>query len=553
LSGIIAGAKSIGLFDQAPQSSALPPHAGDTEQLIQNLLSRVDDLQTLVAGKADANRIKTLIQYSDETIRIQAEEIALVGAVTFLDIWKDHTGQLTGQVDPSLTRIRGGVIQTGTIISNNWGASAGTAMDLDDGIIIMGGSDDPKFLFEDGDLTISGTLTAGSVIADTVTVGGTQLGTIKTNALAGYTIQQQLEVSGTTVLKGSIVPTDTGAVKVGTITWNATTGALTGGTGVAITEFGILGAASGSATFTVEATTGNATFAGTVTAGAVIAGSVTLSGVSGTPTLSTVAGNALAGYSLQQALEVSGTTVLKGVLVPTDTGALKTGSITWNSTTGALTGGTGVAITEFGIIGAASGSATFSIDASTGAAVFAGSLSAATGTFAGSLSAATGTFSGTISTSGSVLASGNVTGGSGSAAAVVGQSSTQYGVHGHAHTSGTRAGVLGFGEDGCHGVMGFAFDSGYGVYAEESFGAGALYVNGKMVITDSTLVSNLNAQYLNGNASSAFSLTSHNHTLASLTTKRFEDLDDSTTWTKVETSADGSTVASTIYVRKRAW
>ena len=64
-------------------------------------------------------------------------------------------------------------------------------------------------------------------------------------------------------------------------------------------------------------------------------------------------------------------------------GALNSGTITWNTTTGALTGGSGVLVYRGGIIGAASGVATFTIDASTGAATFAGALSAPTGTIGG--------------------------------------------------------------------------------------------------------------------------------------------------------------------------
>ncbi len=61
-------------------------------------------------------------------------------------------------------------------------------------------------------------------------------------------------------------------------------------------------------------------------------------------------------------------------------GALKAGDITWNTTTGAITGGSGIAIYRKGIVGASAGVTTFSIDATTGDATFAGAFSAATGT-----------------------------------------------------------------------------------------------------------------------------------------------------------------------------
>lgn len=109
------------------------------------------------------------------------------------------------------------------------------------------------------DITVSGNVTG--------TVNGVAASTLTAQAAAGYNIQQKLEVSGSAVLKGVLVPTDSGAVKTGSITWNTSTGALTGGTGIAITEWGIIGAAAGVATFTLEAATGAATFKGNITGG----------------------------------------------------------------------------------------------------------------------------------------------------------------------------------------------------------------------------------------------------------------------------------------------
>ncbi|KKL99356.1 hypothetical protein LCGC14_1815260, partial [marine sediment metagenome] len=61
-------------------------------------------------------------------------------------------------------------------------------------------------------------------------------------------------------------------------------------------------------------------------------------------------------------------------------GAVKSGDITWNTSTGAITGGSGVVVYRKGIVGANAGVTTFSIDATTGDATFAGTLSAASGT-----------------------------------------------------------------------------------------------------------------------------------------------------------------------------
>ena len=73
-------------------------------------------------------------------------------------------------------------------------------------------------------------------------------------------------------------------------------------------------------------------------------------------------------------------------------GALKSGDLVWNTGTGELESGSGVAIYRKGIIGANEGVITFSIDAETGDATFAGNLVAASGTL-GTITA--GTFVGT--------------------------------------------------------------------------------------------------------------------------------------------------------------
>jgi hypothetical protein len=72
------------------------------------------------------------------------------------------------------------------------------------------------------------------------------------------------KVSKTTsnILTGTIVPQDLGGIKVGSITWN-TSGIVTSGSGIAITENGIVGAKAGVANFTID-TAGNALFRGDI-------------------------------------------------------------------------------------------------------------------------------------------------------------------------------------------------------------------------------------------------------------------------------------------------
>ncbi len=87
-------------------------------------------------------------------------------------------------------------------------------------------------------------------------------------------------------------------------------------------------------------------------------------------------------------LDSAAQTILKDFTFGTTdySGALKTGDITWNTSTGVVTGGTGIIVNRNGIVGALAGTAKFAL-LSDGTATFAGALSAATGTFAGTVSA----------------------------------------------------------------------------------------------------------------------------------------------------------------------
>jgi hypothetical protein len=72
-------------------------------------------------------------------------------------------------------------------------------------------------------------------------------------------------------------PTDyTGAFKTGNITWNASTGAITGGSGIVINNKGIIGATAGVQTFSIDGTTGSAVFTGTIYANQIIVGGGTI-------------------------------------------------------------------------------------------------------------------------------------------------------------------------------------------------------------------------------------------------------------------------------------
>jgi hypothetical protein len=195
-----------------------------------------------------------------------------------------------------------------------------------------------------------------------------------------------------------------------------------------------------------------------------------------------------------------------------------------------------------GDITGASGSFSGSLNAATG--TFAGSLSAATGTFSGALSAATGTFSGTVQSG----TSGN--------RVVLNESSSSYlkvydssgnaiysllGVSG-LYTNSTLVGASAINAFSVTNAVGFSgsaisatsLGSGHGIVANSNdtgttrngllannsgTGSGAsalygnnsssygLYSNGQMGISNSTVVTNLNANYLQGNTASAFATT----------------------------------------------
>lgn len=254
--------------------------------------------------------------------------------------------------------------------------------------------------------------------------------------------------------------------------------------------------------------------------------------------VTTITGNAQAGFDIQQKLEVSGNTILKGVVVPVDSGALKTGTITWNQTTGALAGGSGIAMTEWGLIGAKSGVASFTIESATGNAILAGDLVTGGDVYATGKNLATETY-----TIGGVAYNVDYS--------VMGkaESSTtslivRAGIVGHAKavTSKYNIGVLGNGVGATNGI-GIAGVGGWfggwftadntsavGLKAKNTVSAYeanlggnsfALQVIGPMTINNSTLVTNLNAQKWGGMVTNgAVAVGGGNALTANLTAKK---------------------------------
>lgn len=113
----------------------------DALALIQEIARRLEHVEGQVNLKADGSKLPSQIILGRDVALIQSDKIGVLGDVTFADYVRDQNGQATGAIDPSVTRIRGGVIQTEQIISGNLSANTGSAFDLDNGNLYIGGSD----------------------------------------------------------------------------------------------------------------------------------------------------------------------------------------------------------------------------------------------------------------------------------------------------------------------------------------------------------------------------------------------------------------------------
>ena len=496
-----------------------PDEGVDVYALINELTNRIDQATKKIEHKVDSNALAKIL-LTDRDIVLMGDQVSVVGQLNIVDWIRDISGNPTGGIDPSsITRITGGKVQTGVIESFNWSTSTGSQFNLDTGTIVLGGTSSPKFSVSSAgrmtcvDATVTGTLQAGSIIAGSVKLNNSS-GMSLDSLAAGANVQAALTAGVTNILGGIgsnfrldvnvsnafVALRHKDAVFLGT----AAPGSVKPALGISATGIGIgYNRASDGAwvtSITLDSS-GNAAFAGTISAGSVITGSVTVGGVA----LSTISSNASSGKSISDALLVSGTSVLKGVLVPTDAGAIKTGTITWNATTGALTGGTGIAVTEWGIIGAASGSATFSIQASTGAATFKGDITGGSninisgiGQFDGqqtvnSFNAAIHANTTGVALYGIYCRDG---GASGAAITASGVTSGAVGVKCQAVGSSGK-GVYAIGATGATAIYAETASTGFAMHAN-AFGGNALKVEGKMTIDNSTLVTNLNAQKWNG-------------------------------------------------------
>lgn len=382
------GTTSIGMRTIAPPNPTLPlpDFAIPPDEIVQEILQKMSRLETVVEKKADSDSIRSYIAMSEEMILISAQQIVLDGDVTIGNIIRHQNGTLSGELPPEVTRIVGDVIQTGTIRSNNWGPTAGSAWDLNNGIMIMGGSESPSLYFEDGNLFLSGSLTAESIVLGKGTLGeiadeaagamksadfeqmlDDQLATGVGNILAGESGEFRFEVGPNSIYARHYLfnPDGTSAYPTGTLR----TALFLSANGIAM-GYNDRDTGDFVPAVTIEST-GQVNVRGTITAGSVIAGTVTVNGTQ----IETIRQDAQFGAGgIYELTNNGGSTVLRGVVQPAEQGAIRVGNISWNTSTGVVTSGTGVAMTPFGIVTANDGNTTFALQSSNGSAFFGGDI-----------------------------------------------------------------------------------------------------------------------------------------------------------------------------------
>ena len=125
-----------------------------------------------------------------------------------------------------------------------------------------------------GNLTVLGTIKANSVIQVGAYLGSSTVSTVLSNVSSAQSdasdalsqVSSKLSASSSYVLTGAVNVQNTGGIQAGSVTWNSSTGVVTGGSGVVLTENGITGVKSGVVTFAIDSS-GNATFSGDISTG----------------------------------------------------------------------------------------------------------------------------------------------------------------------------------------------------------------------------------------------------------------------------------------------
>jgi len=150
-------------------------------------------------------------------------------------------------------------------------------------------------------------------------------------------ITAKLSKSSADILTGPITVSTTGGIVAGTLTWD-NTGTRTGGQGVAVTPKGIVGHDGIKTTFAIDATTGDATFSGSLSAATgSFAGSLSAATGSFAGSLSAATGTfsgSLSAATGSFAGSLSAATGTLGTLTINSGGNIKSGQTAYNTGTG---------------------------------------------------------------------------------------------------------------------------------------------------------------------------------------------------------------------------
>lgn len=467
----------------------------------------------------------------------------LAGSGSDYQMWVDSVGAKIefGHKDLDMAGIGAGyagALRTGLLVSAS-GIAAGYNRQSDGAWV------NALAIGSSGDVTIAGTLKAGSVIEVGATVDGVPIGDVALDAAAAVAAvdemasdnqltpleKRQLRMEWDAIIGGLGDLRDQAALfSVSVTAHNSALGAyakyLNGG--VTWTESGLpawindagIGTTTAISGATLRANSKSYYTQRSLLINAVAAKAKVLADAAQADADTALASAASAEADAASALAAVGSKlsasssyVLAGLVnvAAASTAGFKLGTITWNAA-GGVTSGSGVAITANGFVGAKAGVVTFSID-NTGAATFKGDIST-TGD-AKFLGRSTGTSSvfvdgvtknidysawadaSTNPSSAAYVRAGSV------GVATAPSAAANVGVVGKGSTVGS---TLGYGVVGDGGFVGGYFVSGSsatgaaGLKCYNSAGGIALDVVGGMKVSTSTLVANLNAQYLGDGA-----------------------------------------------------
>lgn len=244
-----------------PPSVLDAPETGiDISAILLELADRLYKAERKVEYAVDEKALARII-LTDKDIFMSGDQVTIVGQLNIVDWIRDISGNPVDGIDASsMTRIVGGKIQTGSIFSANWTTTTGSKIDLDHGIIALGGSTSPKFQVDsNGNMTctgatVTGTLAANSIIANTVTIDGITIGAIATGS-----------AQGSAAYLGLTYKIDKNASYVMGASSEFKTSGFDSGNGMNFTNNGIIARKGGNNTFVIS-NDGTATFAGALSA-----------------------------------------------------------------------------------------------------------------------------------------------------------------------------------------------------------------------------------------------------------------------------------------------